>query len=129
MIDEEYAREEHTSSISVVYKGIAIVSAISVASSRCSLSSAIVVSTLSIVLRSAINTEKFCKKDKRKTYRPPCIIFNASAAFFIAAIVSAFMFADSNVFTCISRCNRLSPSRLSSVSCIFFRFSAAVATV
>ena len=36
------------------------------------------------------------------TYRPPWMCLRASAAFFIAAIVSWFIFADSSVFTFIS---------------------------
>jgi len=61
------------------------------------------------------------------TNRFPWITFSASDAFFIAAIVSAFRFADSSVFTCISSCNRVPARRSSSASLAFFRFNAAVA--
>jgi hypothetical protein len=62
---------------------------------------------------------------REETYRFPWMCFRASEAFFIAAIVSWFIFADSSVFTFISSWNFVPCSFSSSFSSIFFRFSAA----
>lgn len=53
---------------------------------------------------------------------------SASEPFFIAAIVSAFRFALSRVFTCSSSWRRVPDNLSISCSCAFFRLSAAVAT-
>lgn len=57
------------------------------------------------------------------------MLLSASAPFFIADIVSAFRFALSSVFTCISSWRRVPERRSMSTSCIFLRFSAAVAAI
>lgn len=59
----------------------------------------------------------------------PWMTLSASEAFFIAAMVSALRLADSSVLTCSSSCIRVPASRSISVSFIFLRFRAAVATV
>ena len=62
---------------------------------------------------------------REETYRFPWMCFRASEAFFIAAIVSWFIFADSSVFTFISSWNFVPCSFSNSLSNIFFRFNAA----
>lgn len=56
------------------------------------------------------------------------MLLSASEPFFMAAMVSALMFALSSVLTCISSCSRVPAIRSISCSCAFFRFSACVAT-
>lgn len=82
----------------------------------------------SVIRARTARREQQSARGESDTYRFPWITLRASDPFFIAAIVSWLKLADSRVFTCISSCRRVPASRSSSVSCAFFRLSAAVAT-
>jgi hypothetical protein len=117
-----------------ILAGVDIASEISLAMSRCSLTELIVASTLSMLLgkkkgiKVGISHENVhvCVR-AGATHSPLWMSLSALAPLRITSSVLALMFADSNVLTCTSSCNRIPASLSRSASCIFFRLSAAVA--